>query len=1068
MLLVGVLGPTSLIAEDGTVTEIAARRQAEVLAVLAAHRGRPASAETIADLVWRGSPPRSAAVTLQGYVSRLRQLLEPGRPVRGEATAVQTSRDGYRLAAETDVDRFEASVERARDLLGRDPAAAAEELAGALARWRGEAYADVRDLPGVAPEVERTDELRTVARELHAQALLDAGRDAEAVPELLRLAAEHPLRERVHVLLATGLFRTGRQADALALFRELRSRLVDELGVDPGPEAVEAEQRLLRQDPDLFGPRGAPGAAPVPAPVAPVLRPDGRTFAGRVAELAALDAAWQRARSGTVVTAVVRGDAGIGKTTLVERLAAAADTAGAAVRWGRSPAVAGAPSYWVWQQVLGELPDPGAVREAGRFALGLEVARRLESLATGEGALVVLDDVQWADPDSLAVLRIALDALDPATRLLLVLTARDEPPRAREELPGALGALARHGDHVDLSLAGLSAEEAAPLVADLAPGAVDRLVARTGGNPFFLRSLAELDDTALPATVRDTVRQRVAALPPGGEALLQVLALADRELALPAIAYAAEVTVDKLDEPLEAARRGGLVEEALPGRLRITHDLVREAVAADLGPVATRHLHGRLADAFEQVDAAPGSVVAEHRLAAAAGARDDRAAGAALAAARTALASGAPGDARGLAVRGLAVAGDAGVRTSLHRVAGLACRHLGRLEDSADAFAAAAAAAREQGDWEAFAETALEGSPGGIGGYWALFALPLLGRSALVDEAMTYADRLPTLLRARLLAAAATQQAGAGVPGSLARAEEALAVAGDDPRARAHALTAWVIAGWTPDLAERRLAAVEELLALAAHEPSLAATVHHLHRCVLLELARPAEAARAARAFAQVVAREDDPDLALLETWWQIGWLVTRGDRDRARQLAAEAERASARVSPTAAMVDRVSRATIDGIAAWHDGHLLEAVPEAVDLAAEVDPDFLLVVALAHAEAGHADVALPAIDRLLAVPSDGQRLVPRTVMLTEALVALGDAGRLAGLLPVLESWGERVVVQWPGDVCMGPAALYRGSALAVLGERERARVELERAVAQAELMGAAPYAERARRRLASL
>lgn len=1056
MPLVGVLGPTSVIHDDGTVAEIPARRQAEVLAVLAAHRGHPASADTIADLVWRGKPPASAAVTLQGYVSRLRQLLDPDRQVRSAGTSLQTVRDGYRLGIETDVDRFEAMLAEARDLLPTRPLGAAELLEEALASWRGEAYVDVRDLADLAPEVERTDELRAVARELHGQALLDAGQDAEVVPELRRLVAEHPLRERGPALLATALFRSGRQGDALAVLRELRERLVDELGVDPGAEVVELEQRLLKQDPALRPHRPQRPHGPTAAP----------HFAGRSGELEALRGAWERARSGRVVTAVVRGEAGIGKTTLVEQLVTA--LGGAEVRWGRCPAALGAPAYWPWAQVLHGLPDAGGEREAGRFALGIEVARRLAELAGTEGALICLDDVQWADPDSLVVLETALAALPPTTPVLLVLTAREEPPRAAADLPRVLAALARRADHVDLALVGLDVAAAGVLAAGRSDTELAALVARTGGNPFFLRSLAVLDDTgALPATVRDTVRQRVGALPAGGVELMQVLALAARALALPVVSRAAGIEPAALEEAIAAALRAGLVDEPAPGRLRVAHDLVREAVEADLGPVARPALHGRLADAFEAAGLDAAVVVAEHRLAAAAGARDERAGRAALDAARAALASAALEDALELARRGLAVSGDPATTAVLHRVAGTAARRLGGLDESETAFRAAAEVARASGDAVGLAEAALESAPGGVGGYWALFALPLLGRSSLVDEALDAAG-LPAVLRSRLLAASATQRAGAGQPGAAELAEEALAEAGDDPGARARALIAWVIATWTPDLAERRLAAVEELLRLAGSDPDLEATGLHLHRCVLLELGRTADAARAARRFEQLVERERDPDLALLETWWQIGWLVTRGDRDRARVLAAEAERASVRVSPTAEMINRVSRATIDGIAAWHDGRLVDEVPEAADLAAEVDPDFLLVIALAHAEAGHRDVALSAIDRLLAVPAHGQRLVPRTVMLTEALVALGDAERIAGLVPVLRSWGDRFVVQWPGDVCMGPAELYLGSALAMLGEDAEARTLLGRAVEQAELLGATPYAERARRRLAAL
>lgn len=1061
MIVVGVLGPTAVLSEDGERIEVGARRQAEVLAVIAAHRGRQVSAETIADLVWRGSPPASAAVTLQGYVSRLRQRLEPDRRARDAGSALLTTGDGYRLALETDVDRFEAALARARQLLGEQPQAAATVLSDALALWRGPAYADVRDVAELAPEVERTDELQMVARELHAQALLDAGEDAEVVPELRQMVTEHPLRERAHALLATALFRSGRQADALATLRELRERLVDDLGVDPSLEITALEQRLLQQDPTLAPPRRTTTA------------PASGSFAGRHSELAALRDAWRHATTGRVATVVVRGEPGIGKTTLLEEFVAGTVAAGGGqVRWGRCPAAVGAPPYWPWAQVLGGLPDTDGDRESGRFALGLDVARRLADLAGETGAVVVLDDVQWADADTLAILEIALEALGAAP-LLLVLTAREEAARAPAELAQAVGALARRSAHVDLRLTGLTAAEAAGLVGDLPADAVARLVQRTGGNPFFLRSLATLGaadngpDT-VPGTVRDTVRQRVAALPEGGARLMAALSLASREVALPVVAAATATSVEALEEPIAAALRDGLLEEPRPGRLRIAHDIVRESVESDLTPVTRRELHRQLADAFEEVGLESSVVVAEHRLAAAEGQRDERAAEAALAAARSALARAALGEAQDLARRGLAATHDPVLGASLRRVAGTAARRLGRLEESEADFRAAAELARTAGDWVGLAEAALESTPGGIGGYWALFALPLLGRSALLDEALSHAETLPAALYARLLAASATQMAGAGLPGARELAEKALEVAGEDPDARARSLIAWTISTWTPDLAARRLEAVEELLSLAGHDPGLEATGLHLHRSVLMEFGRTADAARAARGFAQVAARDGDPDLRLLDTWWHIGQLMTRGEQEQARALAAEAERASAAVSPTAAIVDRVSRATIDGIAAWHSGRLLEAVPEAVDLAAEVDPDFLLVVALAHAEAGHREQALPAIDRLLSTPSEGQRMVPRTVMLTEALIAIGEAERLTTLIPTLRSWGDRIVVQWPGDVCMGPAALYLGGALAVAGDRDEARTLLLQAVHQAELIGAVPYVERARRRLDAL
>ncbi|WP_028047900.1 BTAD domain-containing putative transcriptional regulator [Cellulomonas sp. URHE0023] len=1062
MLEVRVLGPTAVTQDVGAELDLGARKHAEVLAVLAARRGRHISAETLADLVWRGEPPPSAITTLQGYIARLRRILEPDRP-GSSSSCIVTVADGYRLDLETDATRFEAEVRSGRELVVTAPARAVELLAAALARWRGTAFADVKDIGALGPEIQRLEELHVVAREAHAQALLAAGGEAEAVPELRALVVEHPLRERGPELLATALYRGGRQADALAVLRELRERLVEELGVDPGPDVVALEQRLLQHDPGLSA---RPAAVPAPSR---------RGFAGRDREVTALRGAWDRARAGTVATAVIRGEAGIGKTRLVEELLDhVVIPSGGRARWGRCPAAPGAPAYWPWAQVLGGMPAIDAQMEAGRFAIGLDLGRRLGELAGGgTGVVVVLDDAHWADPDSLLVLEIALDTLVNVP-LLLILTARDDAPHAPEELGRVLAAVARRPEHLDLRLTGLSSQDAASLLVELsdlplAEGAVERLVVRTQGNPYFLRSLAALGpDADVPSDVRDTVRSRVRALPSDGVDLVGALGLAGRELPLAVAAAAAGTTPEAIELPLAAAMRAGLIEESAPGRLRVTHELVREAVVADLGPGARLAIHTRLADALATGGTSASAAVAEHRLAAAAGSADDRASRAALAAASVALASAALDDAVSWAHRGLAAATDDDVRADLHRIAGTAARRAGRLELSEAELREEALIARRSGDWTRLAESALESAPGGIGGYWSLFGMPLLGRNTLLDEALTHVDDVEPTLGSRLLAAASTQLTASDSPGAAALADRALAEAGTDRDARARALVAVLLATWTPDTAVQRLGQVQELLALGALNTGLEATAAHLHRCVLLELGRPGKSAQASRAFTEIARRTQDPDLALLDTWWEAGLRLLRGELDEARELARAAAGTAALASPAAATLDLISRSTVEGIAAWHAGRLIDVVGQAADLAADTDPAFLLVVALGHAEAGNGDIAIPLIDGLLAQPPTGQRAAPWSVMLAAALIALGDAGRLAPLIPILRSFGPHVVVLWPGMVTLGPAQLYLGGALAVTGETDEARRVLSAALDQAEALGARPFVERALRLLHSL
>ena len=139
-------------------------------------------------------------------------------------------------------------------------------------------------------------------------------------------------------------------------------------------------------------------------------------------------------------------------------------------------------------------------------------------------------------------------------------------------------------------------------------------------------------------------------------------------------------------------------------------------------------------------------------------------------------------------------------------------------------------------------------------------------------------------------------------------------------------------------------------------------------------------------------------------------------------------------------------------------------MPEVVDLAATVDPDWLGVLAQAHAQAGRREAALAAAERMLAAPGAGTREPVKTVLLTDVYLELADAERAAAVLPALRSYGDTVVVLWAGHTVLGPAALYRGGALALTGDRS-ARAELERAQEICTLFGFAPFAARAQRLL---
>jgi len=235
-----ILGPLEVVGDDGRTISLPAPKVRALLALLLLNRNRVVPSDVLIDELWDEQPPATAAKTLQVYVSQLRKALGADR--------VETAHGGYRLrvdAGEVDVDSFEQLVADGRP---RD----------ALALWRGPALVDVRGEHFARAAAERLEEARLAAIEGRIDAELDAGRHAALVGELEQLAEEQPLRERLRAQLMLALYRSGRQAEALEVYRRTRERLADELGLEPGEELRELEQAILRQDPALRRPAGAP------------------------------------------------------------------------------------------------------------------------------------------------------------------------------------------------------------------------------------------------------------------------------------------------------------------------------------------------------------------------------------------------------------------------------------------------------------------------------------------------------------------------------------------------------------------------------------------------------------------------------------------------------------------------------------------------------------------------------------------------------------------------------------------------------------------------------------------
>ncbi|MEV6780619.1 BTAD domain-containing putative transcriptional regulator [Streptomyces syringium] len=300
----GVLGPLLVRDGAGQPVRVPEAKVRALLADLLVHEGRPVSADRLIDDLWAADLPAHPANALQNKVSQLRRVL--GRD------SVLRQPPGYRLRiddGDVDADRFQDLVARARAT--DDPRARAALLTEALGLWRGPAYADFADEEFARTAALRLEEQRLTVLEEQAEARLAAGEHGALVGELTALVARHPLRERLRAAQLRALYRAGRQSEALASYDELRVRLAEELGLDPGPELTALHRSILGQAPDLSA-APAPTARPraqLPTPLTPLV---GRERA--VAEASALLTA------GRLVT--LTGPGGVGKTRLAIETAA--------------------------------------------------------------------------------------------------------------------------------------------------------------------------------------------------------------------------------------------------------------------------------------------------------------------------------------------------------------------------------------------------------------------------------------------------------------------------------------------------------------------------------------------------------------------------------------------------------------------------------------------------------------------------------------------------------------------------------------------------------------------------
>jgi DNA-binding SARP family transcriptional activator len=623
-------------------------RATALLAWLALNPGSHPRA-TVAARFWPDVLDDSARASLRSALWSLRRRL--GDDANG---ALIATRDRVGLSDDVWVDVTEAERLRAE---GR--------LEEALALGDGEL------LPGLEDDwaYEARDEHRgwkvSLLEELAMRA--ESAGDAKGAIELSRRAAAlEPLSEEAHRALMRRLADAGDRPGALTVFAELRTRLLKTLRIGPSDETRELAESLRAPETEL-----------VPTQLK---RVDRALFVGRDAELARL----RRLRSAvseTTRVGLIAGEAGSGKTRLAARFAVETAAEGTAVLYGSCG-----------EQALVPL-EPFAEALGTRGEPGLDAALVEERLAAAPGnrVLLVLDDLQWADRVTLALLcRIVRGAL--SSRLIVIATYREDAAGA--PLYGALADIRRNCEVERVELGGLGLAEVAALIGGAfetsAAAAEARTIHnRTGGNPFYVRELArhvaERPATAfvdVPEGIRDVVRARMKRLSAGCADALGAAAVLGDSFEVAVLAAVTGVEDPALQRILDEVAEAGLVEELSAGRYRFAHRLTRDAVYAGLGPGKRARLHAAAASALaEQHGLEPGRRLGEialHRCEAAGEAGDAEAVDLAAGAAAIAMDEGAYEQAVALLTRALAVVPDGDVERR-RSIAGQRARAFARL-----------------------------------------------------------------------------------------------------------------------------------------------------------------------------------------------------------------------------------------------------------------------------------------------------------------------------------------------------------------------------------------------------
>jgi DNA-binding SARP family transcriptional activator/tetratricopeptide (TPR) repeat protein len=611
-------------------------------AFLVINRGRALARNDLIEALWPEDQPASPLAALSTVLARLRRELGADVLPSGGPPVVSLPED-----ATVDVEIGEKHLRTASQLL--------DEGEFALALDEARAAHEVLSAP-LLPDLQRPwlEDRRREFAEASAQALevlagaalaLGGNELVTARGAARRLIESEPYRESGYMLLMKTHVQVGNDAEALRVYEGLRVRLRDELGTRPSGAVARLHERVLLNE-------WPAAASPPPLPVAPkptrvplpstLAHLSSGEYVGRDSELAALARGWEDAVSGRSALALVAGEPGIGKTALAARFAQHVHAGGATVLFGQcdeqsvvpyQPITQALRSFCRRSSILEEpdtltpqvadagrlvpelrdrVPGAGGEREPERYRLFDAVTVLLQMSARNGPALLVLDDLHWADPSTLQMLRHIVRNID-GTRLMVLATYRDTDIGQGHPLLEALAELDRDRPFERLPLARLEPEESAQLIAAYLgeppeAGLAERWYERTEGHPLFLQEglrrpelVVDADAGELPRRISDLILRRVAQLEPERANQLALASVVGLEFDLDVLAALAEASEDAVLASLEDAIERGLVVESSvrADSFRFSHVLIRDALYRRYSRTRRSRLHRRVGEALE-------------------------------------------------------------------------------------------------------------------------------------------------------------------------------------------------------------------------------------------------------------------------------------------------------------------------------------------------------------------------------------------------------------------------------------------------------------------------------------